>query len=41
MVREAKIKEEDQVKPKDQMQEEQPQETTSIYDNKVRKITEK
>ena len=41
MVREAKIKEEDQVSPKDQMQGERPQETRLVDDNKVRKETEK
>ena len=40
-VREAKIKEEDQVSPKDQIQGKRPRETRLIDDNKVRKETEK
>ena len=41
VVREAEIKEEDQVSPKEQMQGERPRETRSVDDNKVREETEK
>ena len=40
-VKESKIKEQDQVIPKDQMQGERPRDTRAINDNKVRKETEK
>ena len=40
-VRELKIKEQDQIIPKDHMQGEQPRDTRAINDNKVRKETEK
>ena len=41
VVREPKIKKQDQVIPKDQMQGERPRDTRAINDNKVRKETEK
>ena len=40
-VREAEVKEQDQVRSKDQMQGEWPQETRAVNDNKVKKETEK
>ena len=40
-VREAEVKEQDQVHSKDQMQGEWPQETRVVNDNKVKKETEK
>ena len=40
-VREPKIKEQDQIIPKDQMQEERPRDTRAVNYNKVRKETEK
>ena len=41
MVREAEVKEQDQVRPKDQMQGEWSRETRAVNDNKVKKETEK
>ena len=40
-VRELQIKEQNQIIPKDHMQDEQPRDTRAINDNKVRKETEK
>ena len=40
-VRELEIKEQDQIIPKDQMQDEQPRDTRAINDKKFRKETEK
>ena len=40
-VKELEIKEQDQIIPKDQMQDEQPRDTRAINDNEVRKETEK
>ena len=41
VVREAEVKEQDQVRPKDQMHGEWPQEMRAVNDNRVQKETEK